>query len=443
MRRALSSSLCVALLWGSSAAARPPLPVVIVEPAVESCVSAEALSIGLAHAGPFLPRLVPEQVSAIPAAQALFRVDGEPQRLRVRGFGLREMLGGDELERWPLSDPEPVADVDELITGQTCDTATEAVVALIASVLMPAGGARPDDERVASTRSPSAGVAGALERAQRQLAHDPELAAGVLSTELGLTLIVEDLHGACRRGTWLDVRGDDHEMGLNVAELEQAVLACLEEQRREGDRASFAAAPPTTRQELAMRLPTATGALVAGLGIAAGAVALTQVSKPGPLLVYSAAPPLLGGVMGYVAPRPWRDAVWLSGYWVGVAGTTLIAGLRGGDLKPALIGGFLTAGAMGSAGLSLLSAGRSEDGAMPASVAIPAAVGSGLAMLGLLVKGRGSNSIELATVGALAAIAPTVWLQLTSGDGAPDRAPLGLGVDVSEHGAVLGVSGEL
>lgn len=449
MRRVLLPCIWAGVSWGvaswwpSSAAAQPPWPIVIVKPETTTCVSAEALAMGLSHAGPFLARFVPEEVSAIPAVNALFRVDGDPERLRVRGFGLRPMLGGDELEKWPLFEPEPIADVDEVITGQSCETVTEAVVALITSIMAPVADVPRDAEHELAQRAASQGVAGALERAQRELAHRSELTAGVLSTELGLTLIVEDVNGSCRRGTWLDVHAKEPQTGLSVGELEQSVLACLEELHREGQQRARRVA--ASSEVAASHLPAASGFLIGALGGAVGLVALTDVPKPGPVIVYAALPPMLGGVAGYLAPRRYRDALWLSGYWVGVAGATLVAGLRAGGAKPVLTGGFLTAGAMGSAGLSLLSAASSEnEGALPASVGIPAMVGGGLAMLGLFVKGRGSNSIELATVGALAAVAPALWLQIAPRGGAGDEAPLfRVGLDVDEHGAVLGVTGDL
>jgi hypothetical protein len=452
MRRPLLPCICASLVWGavslraSSAAAQPPWPLSIVKPELRTCVSPDALAIGLSHAAPLLPRFVPSQVLAIPADTALFRVDGSPERLRVRGFGLRAMLGGDGLEKWPLFDPEPVADVDELITGQSCDTVTEAVVAFIASVMAPVADVPHEAEHKPAGGGTTLGIAGALDLARRELAQRSELTAGVLSTELGLTLIVEDVNGTCRRGTWLDVHARQPQTGLSIGELERSVLTCLEDEGREQQEPARGIASPAAAPEQPRRhLPAASGALIAGLGMAVGIVALTQMPKPGPLLVYSAMPPVLGGLAGYVAPKRWRDALWLSGYWVGVAGTTLIAGLRGGEAKPVLIGGFLTAGAMGSAGLSLLSAATSENGgALPGSVGIPAAVGSGLAMLGLLVKGSGSSSFELATVGALAALAPAVWLQIAPSKGAADKAPLlGVGLDVDEQGAVLGLTGDL
>lgn len=428
------------------AIAQQPWPVVIVKPEAATCVAADGLAVGLSHAGPFRPRFVREEALVLPAAGVLFRVDGDPEQLRVRGFGLRAMWGGDDLEKWPLLDTEPEADVDEVITGQSCDTATEAVVALIASLMAPVADARRDTEHDTAERSARPGVAGVLERARRELTRGSELTAGVLGTELGLTLVVEDANGSCRRGTWLDVQAKEPRTGLSVAELEQAVLGCLEERQREPRvRARGAAALHDGPDQRRSQLPAASGALIAGLGIAVGVVALEQVPNPGPLLTYAALPPVLGGLAGYVAPKRWRDALWMSGYWVGVAGTSLIAGLRGDGAKPVLIGGFLTAGAMGSAGLSLYGAASSEnEGSLPASVGIPAAVGSGLAMLGLLVKSRGSSSVELATVGALAALAPAVWLQLAPSGSSADRAPLvGVGLGVHEHGAVLAVTGDL
>lgn len=259
-------------------------------------------------------------------------------------------------------------------------------------------------------------------------------------------LLLKRRFGSCRRGTWLDVQANEPQTGLSVAELEQAVLGCLEERQREQRvRVRGVAALHDAPEQRRGRLPGASGALIAGLGMAVGVVAFKQVPNPGPLLTYAALPPVLGGLVGYAVPRRWRDALWLSGYWVGVAGTTLVAGLHGDGAKPVLIGGLLTAGAMGSAGLSLFHAASFEsEGSLPASVGIPAAVGSGLAMLGLLVRSRGSSSLELATVGALAAVAPAVWLQIAPSGGAEDRAPL-VGVDlrVHEHGAVLGVTGDL
>ncbi len=415
--------------------------VIVAAPDFATCVAVDELTIRIANAGPYAASVVAGDAPEPKGEEPFFRIDGEPARLRVRGWGLG-VGRQDGLAKWPSEPPSITPDLDQLLMGQTCATATEAVVALIVSVLTPV--ARAD------SRSSDAGRAGALDlfldAAKQQLAAEASLSAGVLSTELGLTLIVEDVHASCRRGTWLNVQGAAPRTGLSVPELERDVLACLEQQRleraRRGAEVAVDRAPPLSHH--ALGLPLASGAVVVGLGLAAGLIALAQVEQPAPFLVYSALPPVLGGVAGYALRPPGRDATWLAGYWLGVAGTSLVVGVREGGTKAVLIGGFLTAGSATSASLALANA--ITDATRPAlpkeTVILPAAVGSALSLLGLLLESEGSNSLELAAWGSLAALAPAALLALAAGSEEKRSAPQ-LELDLDRHAGVLRLRGEL
>jgi hypothetical protein len=317
-------------------------------------------------------------------------------------------------------------------------------VAFLVSVLAP----RADEEAGAELRAlEGSKLASVLARASSELAQSPHLTAGVLHTELGLTFIVEDVHASCRRGTWLDLRGAEPRMGQTVAELERDVQVCLGARElaelQKGLRPGVA--PPASRTER-FGLPQLTGALVAALGVGVAAAAALHYDNPTPVVVFAGVPAALGGLSGYLVPEPGQEALWLSGYWLAVAGGSLVASAQDGAGKPAVLtGGFLTAGAAGSAALVMVDALRGDASPLPAwAVGLPALSGAALAWAGLLATGDRGNSAEIAVFGSFAALAPVFLIAV----GPSPRADSGvsaasIGVSVTDAGALLELRGDL
>lgn len=431
-------ALAGALIWTAECRAASPRNVIIIAPARQTCISAQELAMGIANAGAF-SATVAADADALPESAgeaAVFQIEGQPGRLRIRGWGVRSPAVSGGLWPWPGAWSERPPDLERELPAHACETATEAAIGFVASVLTPAPqpSAAPVEEGGA--------LAAVLERAQRDL--DSGLTAGVLRTELGLSLIVEDLHSSCRRGSWLEVREGTPRLGHSVAALQREVLACLEEERAKSQRAPrLERAPASHAAVRGFELPGATGVLIAALGTTAAYVGAARSLAAPATVLYTVAPAVAGGLGGYFFAEPAREALWLAGYWSGVAGSSLVLAARSGAAKPVLIGGFLAAGSAGSAALSLAGA-LAEEPRMPAwGIALPAAAGAGLAGLGLLVNGRTENSVQLAGLGGLAALAPALWLGLSSGtDEVPRRSP-GLDLSFNSTGALIRVAGEL
>lgn len=445
LRPRIALSLLPAVLACSGyCRAAEPREVIIVEPDASSCVVAAHVAAAIANAGAYQVRVledVSEAPLATPAWARAIRIEGPFSRLRVRAWGIRAGGDTDDVWPWPAAWYERPADVDREIAARDCVTATETITAFLVSLLSPpaADGVENEGREIVQV----------LERAQRELGPDSGLLAGVLRTELGLTLIVEDSGARCRRGTWLQISGPPPHAGQSVDELRRHVLACLDELRTRDERAfqqRLTARSEQGERDRRFGLPGATGALVSAVGATVAYVALARLDDAVSVLPYTALPAVAGGIAGYVAPEHWREPLWLSGYWATVAGSSLAAGAHGGAGKPVLVGSLLAAGATSSAALSLFDAFSSDPTErLPAwSIALPAAAGATLAGLGLLVDGRGQNSIQIAAIGGLSALAPALWLAAAPARGASD----GVGaremrVAVSPSSALLCVSGEL
>jgi hypothetical protein len=330
------AALLIALCWCAPLRAETGRQVILVKPAAATCVLVDELLAGVANGGPFFPRLVSEGAPRPPNV-AWFRFHGGPGRLRVRGHGLtgadapptpassaiepRAGLApwdaasaapetGRTLPREP-DPPDPAApDVDELITGQSCETITEAVVALVTSVLSP-GAAERDRARAAGSADL---IEQALQQARDALQPGSTLTAGVLRTDVDLTLVVEDAAGFCRRGTWLNVSGPAPRFGLSVQRLERDVLECLTERRRDDARRQREGATwlASRAERRSFRLPLASGAVIAGLGLTTGFSAMEFSRRPAPFWLYGSAPAVAGGMLGYLLPPRAREATWLS-----------------------------------------------------------------------------------------------------------------------------------
>jgi hypothetical protein len=271
-------------------------------------------------------------------------------------------------------------------------------------------------------------------------------AAGVLRTDVDLTLVVEDAAGFCRRGTWLNVSGPAPRFGLSVQRLERDVLECLAERRRDDARRQREGATwlASRAERRSFRLPLASGAVIAGLGLTTGFSAMECSRRPAPFWLFGSSPAVAGGMLGYLLPPRAREATWLGGDWLGVAGASLVAGINGGGSRPVLVGGLITTGAVSSAGLAWIDALRGADAdPLPGwAVATPATLGAALGLAALLIKGRGARSTEVAALGGAAAALPVLWLTLRSPEAPVDRGPL-LTASVSDERALLLVVGEL
>jgi hypothetical protein len=119
-------------VWRAPRTDSEPLPVWIVLPRAETCVQNEALLAGIASSGPFRPSFLPASVTPSGSAGTLFRLEGKPERLVVHAWGLQGRSAGGAR-----------AELEQVLEGQSCDTVTEAAVALIVSLLPPEGSQAP------------------------------------------------------------------------------------------------------------------------------------------------------------------------------------------------------------------------------------------------------------------------------------------------------------
>lgn len=426
------------------AGARGSQAVVIVRPEASTCIDADSLTAAMANAGAILPSVVPEEVARdAPAGSVVFRIDAAGPGLRIRGWGLSRETSPGGLVEWPSPWAEREPDVDREIAAPACETATEVVVAFLVSVLAPRGDEGAGAELQVLEGSKLASV---LESASAELTGSPHLTAGVLHTELGLTFIVEDVHASCRRGTWLDLRSGEPRMGQTVAGLASDVQACLDArelaERQKGLRPGAASASSGER----FGLPQVTGALVAALGVGVASAAALRYQNPTPVVLFAGVPAVAGGISGYLVPEPGQEALWLSGYWLAVAGGSLVASAQDSAGKPAvLVGGFITAGAAGSAALVMVDALRGDEVPLPAwAIGLPALSGAALSWVSLLTTGDSGNSADIAVFGSFAAIAPAFWIAMSPSPRADSGvSAASVGIAVTHAGALLELRGEL
>jgi hypothetical protein len=422
-RRLALCSLGAGLLASAEARAedaRPLRSVVIITPAPASCVLADPLLVGIMNAGPFFASLVP--ASSVPETipAPTFQLEGTPQSLHVRAWGLSSSR----------SQRQTRPELEQVLSDQSCETVTEAVVAEIVSLLTPEDTgfeallveAPPSG---AATAEVSASEPRALEQllhdAQRELAPRPELSASVFATTVGLELAVQGERARCRRATWLQLSHGSPELGMSVAELTRAVDDCLASLPPD--------APPSARTsepgiDGAFHLAMLAGSLAVSIGLINGLVVADGSTSTLTALVYGAAPPVLGGVASYVVGPRWSEPVLLAGFWLGVAGTSTVVGTESGASKTLLVGASLAAGSATSAALALIN-GFIDDPSRriaPWAVATPAVVGAGLGAATLMIDGRGRHATSLALFGGAAASLPLLWLAgvaLFAGDESP------------------------
>lgn len=433
-------ALATGLLVSSAAHAedlRARRSVVVIAPAASTCVLADPLLVGIMNAGPYFASLVPANSVPETIPATTFQVEGTPAALHLRAWGLG----------WPMGARKARPEVDQVIGAQSCETMTEAVVAQIVSLLAPDDGGfdellvpEPSSEST-STFDPQA-LERVLDDARRQLAVHPRLSAGVFVTPLGLELAVQDERARCRRATWLSTSSGAPELGMSVAELTSAVDACVaalppDEPRR----ATYE--PPRDRG--AFHLAVLTGSLTATLGLINGFL-IDDGSNTTATLVYGVAPPVLGGLGSYLVSERWREPVVLTGYWLGVAGTSMIVATESGARKTLLVGGALAAGSVTSAALATVNGliGEPSDRIAAWAVATPAVVGAGLGIASLAIDGRGRHSGSLAALGGAAASLPALWLAgVAVVDNLSQDPPLDVAITVEHDGSPgLRVSGE-
>lgn len=412
--------------------------VVIITPAASTCVLTDPLLVGIGNAGPYFASLVPASSApeAIPATT--FQLEGTPDALRLRAWGLS----------WPLGERQARPEVDQRLGAQSCDTVTEAVVAQIVSLLAPDEGGF-DELLVAepsswssSTRDPRA-LERVLDDARRQIAAHPALMAGVFVTPLGLELAVQDTRARCRRATWLSTASGTPELGMSVAELKSAVDACLAGLPPDAEHATR---PARDADRGAFHLGLLAGSLTATLGVLNGVMLYEGSTHPAAALVYGVAPPVLGGLGSYLVPERWREPVLLAGFRLGIAGTSMVVATESGASKTLLIGGSLAAGSVTSAALAAVNGLIAEpsDRIGAWAVAAPAVAGAGLGAAALAIDGRGRHAMPLALLGGAAASLPALWLAgVAVANSLSDEPPVDVGVTIEHDGSPgLRVSGE-
>ncbi|MET0413976.1 MAG: hypothetical protein ABW217_21885 [Polyangiaceae bacterium] len=437
---ARAAALLAAALLASNARAedfRARRPVVVIAPAPGTCVLIDPLLVGIMNAGPYFASLVPANSVPETIPAATFQLEGTPAALHLRAWGLG----------WPMGERPTRPEVDHVIGAQSCETMTEAVVAQIVSLLAPDDGGfdtllvtEPSAEP-SSTLDPRA-LERVLDDARRQIAAHPTLSAGVFVTPLGLELAVQDERARCRRATWLSTASGAPELGMSVAALTQAVDACVQALPPD-------AAPPTARTSApdrgAFHFALLTGALAASVGLINGLVVEKGSTSTTTALVYGVTPPVLGGLGSYLVPERWSEPVLLTGYWLGIAGTSLVVATDSGAKKTLLIGGSLAAGSATSAALALVNGMIGEPAQrMPAwAVATPAVVGAGLGVASLAIDGRGRHSASLALLGGAAASLPALWLAGVAIVENLQEPTVDVAVSLDEHGSPgLLVNGE-
>jgi hypothetical protein len=407
---------------------RPLRSVVIVAPSAASCVLADPLLVGIMNAGPFFASLVP--ASSVPETipAATFQLEGTPQALHVRAWGLSSTS----------SKRQTRPEVDQLISDQSCETVTEAVVAQVVSLLAPDGfDTLLVDEPAVAAPAASTPPPGALEQllddARRELGARPDLSAGVFSTTLGLELAVQDQRGRCRRATWLQTSQGKAELGMSLEALTGAVDGCLAALPPEPARP--APASETARGDFHLGLLA--GSLAASMGLINGLVVAEGSASTATAVLYGAAPPVIGGVASYLVSPRWREPVLLTGYWLGVAGTSMVVATESGASKTLLVGGSISAGSMTSAALAIFNGLIDQPSQRIAAwaVATPAVVGAGLGAASLTIEGDGQDAASLALYGGLTASLPALWLAGVALVGGDERPPVDVAVVVDDPDA--------
>jgi hypothetical protein len=405
---ALAAALFAAALLASTHARAEDLrvrrSVVVITPAASTCVLVDPLLVGIMNAGPYFASLVPANSVPETIPATTFQIEGTPTALHLRAWGLG----------WPMGERRTRPEIDHVLGAQSCETMTEAVVAQIVSLLAPDDGGfdtllvtEPSAES-ASTLDPHA-LERVLDDARRQIVAHPALTAGVFVTPLGLELAVQDERARCRRATWLSTASGRPELGMSVAELTNAVDACVAALPAN---APHPAARTSEPDRGAFHFALITGSLAASLGLINGLLVDDGSTSTTTALVYGVAPPVLGGLGSYLVPERWREPVLLTGYWLGVAGTSLVVATESGASKTLLIGGSLAAGSATSAALALVNGmiGEPSNRIAAWAVATPAVVGAGLGAASLAIDGRGRHSAGLALLGGAAASLPALWL---------------------------------
>lgn len=439
---ALAAGVLAAVLLASEHAhadeLRPRRPVVIIAPAPSTCVLTDPLLVGIGNAGPYFASIVP--ASSVPETipAATFQLEGPPGALHVRAWGLG----------WPLGERRTRPEVDQLLE-QSCETVTEAVIAQIVSLLAPDDGGfdtllvtEPSADDFGGTLDPRA-LERVLDDARRQIAGRPGLVAGVFVTPLGLELAVQDERARCRRATWLSTASGTPELGMSVPELSEAVEACITALPADAPRAAAREHAPDRG---AFHFALLTGALAASIGLINGVVVEDGSTNTTAALAYGVAPPVLGGVGSYLVPERWREPVLLTGFWLGVAGTSVVVATESGASKTLLIGGSLAAGSATSAALATINGLISEpsDRIAAWAVATPATVGAGIGIASLAIEGRGRHSTSLALLGGAAASLPALWLAGVALIGPREQPAIDVAVSFDDEGSPgVVVSGEL
>lgn len=427
-----------ALLFASLAGAQSDRAVVVYEPDSATCVQPKTLLSAIAAAGSYFPSVSPAGLQASPPLAPLFKITGEPNALRVRGWGLSAAKGEDAA---PLGSPDSAADLDKTLSVQTCESAGNAVAETVVAALQEAA-ANHSESATAGTGSSQA-VIRVLVDVQRQLGGKPALTASVQGDELGLSLVVADPEGSCRRGTWLQAAAEPGlRLGKTVPQLKEEVLACLQRPLLAPAVKEDASDRSSRRVDGIFHLPEHAGAAVAGLGVIVSAVAVAGADESSALL-FGALPPLAGGIASYAVPENLRQPVILGGYWLGVAGASLVSASQDEASKSWLIGGALAGGALTSASMALLTGfRRGDEPSLPAwAVALPSTVGAAVAAGSLFTGTDGPRSVPLAALGTLAALIPNAWLFYRLEGNSADRTPR-VGALAGASTAGLVVSGD-
>lgn len=440
MGRWLGLCVLIAGLFASTHAraegVRARRSVVIIAPAPGTCVLTDPLLVGIMNAGPYFASLVPASTVPETIPAATFELEGTPGALHLRAWGLDQRQS--ERQTRPA--------VDQLIE-QSCETVTEAVVAQIVSLLAPA-----DDDEFGlllfddpSDGAPAKQDPRALERllddARNHVSTRPGMTAGVFVTPLGLELALQDESGRCRRATWLTLATGSPELGMSITELRNAVDACVTTLPRD---APSAPAHPGAKDRGAFHFSLLTGSFVASLGVINALVIKDRATNATAALAYGVAPLLVGGVGSYLVSPRWREPVLLTGYWLGVAGTSMVVATESDARKTLLVGGALAVGSATSAALAIANGviGEPSDRLAAWAVATPATVGAGVGIASLAIEGRGRHSGTLAALGGAWASLPALWLAGVAVVDNLREPPVDVAVAFDGQGTSVQVSGE-
>jgi hypothetical protein len=432
-------ALALSLLASRPARADDPRErraVVIIAPAPGTCVLTDPLLVGIMNAGPYFASLVP--ASSVPETipAATFQLEGTPGALHLRAWGLG----------WPPGERQTLPEVDQLIK-QSCETVTEAVVAQIVSLLTPADDdefglllVEPETDAAKPALDPRA-LEQVLGAARRELAAYPGLVAGVFVTPLGLELAVQDERGRCRRATWLTLSSGSPALGMSVSELTSAVETCVTLLPPD---APPEPAPVPGRDRSAFHFGLLTGTFVASLGLVNAIVVVDRATNTTAALAYGVAPLVTGGIGSYLVGERWREPVLLTGYWLGVAGTSMVVATESNARKTLLVGGALAVGSATSAALATANGFIDEPSArIPAwAVATPAVAGAGVGLASMAIAGRARNAGSLAALGGAAASLPALWLAGVAVVDNLREPPVDVAVAFDGQGTSVQVSGE-